>query len=93
MNGGKSIKIFKHINIYDIEVVGMRITTQVLVLIRHLYMPKRNLTKIHGGGIINTKCIVISKIQGAQIGWNHRTVYALPSESAEFVSGKSKRRL
>ena len=40
-----------------------------------------------GGGIINTKCIVISKIQGAQIGWNHRTVYALPSESAEFVSG------
>ena len=45
------------------------------------------------GGIINTKCIVISKIQGAQIGWNHRTVYALPSESAEFVSGKSKRRL
>ena len=46
-----------------------------------------------GGGIINTKCIVISKIQGAQIGWNHRTVYALPSESEEFVSGKSKRRL
>ena len=45
------------------------------------------------GGIINTKCIVISKIQGAQIGWNHRTVYALPSESEEFVSGKSKRRL
>ena len=28
----------------------MRITTQVLVLIRRLYMPKRNLTKIHGGG-------------------------------------------
>ena len=46
-----------------------------------------------GGGIINAKCIVISKIQGAQIGWNHRTVYALPSESEEFVSGKSKRRL
>ena len=40
------------------------------------------------GGIMNTKCIVISKIQGAQIGWNHRTVYALPSESVEFVSGK-----
>ena len=39
------------------------------------------------GGIMNTKCIVISKIQGAQIGWNHRTVYALPSESEEFVSG------
>ena len=71
----------------------MCITTQVLGLIRHLYMPKRNLTKYTGWGIINTKCIVISKIQGAQIGWNHRTVYALPSESEEFVSGKSKRRL
>ena len=66
----------------------MCITAWVLVLVRRLNMLKRNLTKIHGGGIMNTKCIVISKIQGAQIGWNHRTVYALPSESVEFVSGK-----
>ena len=74
--------------------MGMCITTRVLTLVRRLHMKKWNLTKIHrGGGIINTKCIVISKIQGAQIGWNHRTVYALPSESEEFVSGKSKRRL
>ena len=49
---------------------------------------KREFDKNTPGGIMNKKCIVISKIQGAQIGWNHRTVYALPSESAEFVSGK-----
>ena len=61
MNGGKSIKIFQHINIYDIEVVGMRITTWALVLIRHLYMPKRNLTKIHRVGY--HKCKVYSDIE------------------------------
>ena len=73
---------------------GMCITTRILRADRVPAYAKTEFDKnTPGGGIINTKCIVISKIQGAQIGWNHRTVYALPSESEEFVSGKSKRRL
>ena len=69
---------------------GMCITTRILRADRVPAYAKTEFDKnTPGGGIINTKCIVISKIQiqGAQIGWNHRTVYALPSESEEFVSG------